>query len=149
MIIIEKKPKEPLGIITALIPNETGVSLKEFCKFILFSQYRIVGVELDTPGHRELKKGNIKLLDRITQLNEGDILSGEWFEQSTRDVTRLMLTLWRNTKPPNVDKLLSRGNIYTNQFVCINNSIFYSEGERYAGYSYQTGHESLCTPHWK
>jgi hypothetical protein len=82
MVTISKRPKEPLGIIAAQIPNETGL--------------RIVGVEIGTPAHHEMKQGNINFLDHVTQLNEDKILSREWFEQSTRDKTRPELTLWRS-----------------------------------------------------
>jgi hypothetical protein len=94
MPTIEKKPKEQLGIITAQIRGERGL--------------RIVGVELDTPAHRELKSGKIKLLDIITQLNEEDIESGESFRQSTRDKTRPLLTLMRDHKTPSINSLLSK-----------------------------------------
>ena len=68
-----------------------------------------MGVELDTPAHRELKSGKIKLLDVITQLNEEDIESGELFRQSTRDKTKPLLTLMRDHKTPSINSLLSKG----------------------------------------
>ena len=68
-----------------------------------------MGVELRTPAHHELKEGNIKFLDIITQLNEDDIQSGKWFEQSTKDKTKPMLTILRRSKKPPVKNLLSKG----------------------------------------
>ena len=69
---------------------------------------RIVGIELHTPAHRELKDEHIKLLDVITQLNEDKIFSGDWFRQSTRDKTKPMLTVMRNRNTPSIKTLLSR-----------------------------------------
>ena len=114
MHAISKKAKEDIGIITAKLPGAIGVRvmfIDQYCEGILFGyQLRIVGVALGTPGHRELKEGNIKLLDEITQLNEEDIVAGpDWFEQSTRDKTRPLLTLMRNSKTPSIKNLLSKG----------------------------------------
>ena len=85
-------------------------------------QLRIVGVELDTPAHHELRSGKIKLLDIITQLNEEDIGSGEWFRQSTRDKTKPLLTLIRNHKIPSITSLLSRGRhsvVHSKLMICL------------------------------
>lgn len=86
IVLIDKKPKENLGIITAQIPDEPGL--------------RILGVKMGTPAVHELKAGRIKFLDIITQLNEDPIHSVKWFEQNTRDKTRPQLTLLRNHNTP-------------------------------------------------
>ena len=125
MLTIEKKPKEQLGIITAQIYGERGVCYK-LVVYLLFQyclsscQLRIVGVELGTTAYKKLKDGEIKLLDLITQLNEEDIESGEWFQQSTRDKTMPLLTLMRNHKTPSISGLLSKGGhsvVHSNLFL--------------------------------
>ena len=68
---------------------------------------------MDTPAHRELKEGNINLLDCVTRLNGDSILSKQWFEQSTRDKTRPELTLWRSIKDPYIRLFLAKGIIIT------------------------------------
>ena len=55
-----------------------------------------MGIQLNTPAHHALKDGHIKFLDVITQLNEDDIESKEWFEHSTKSKTRPLITILRN-----------------------------------------------------
>ena len=69
-----------------------------------------MGVKLGTAAHSALKEGHIKLLDIVTQLNEDDIRSKEWFEQSTKSKTRPMLTILRNQNTPsNIKGLITKG----------------------------------------
>ena len=70
----------------------------------------MLGVEVGTPAHDALRSGDLKLLDHITHLNEDKINSKKnWFEQSTMDKTRPMLTLWRNNDFPSMKDFLTYG----------------------------------------
>lgn len=119
--------------------------------YFLYLQFLIVGVELDTSGHRELKDGNIKLMDLITQLNEDKIRSREWFEQSTRDKTRPQLTLLRSIKSPVIRSFLTKGiHKRLNLFIyTLCNPIPYSKRQMSAGNSHQIDPEPLSISHWK
>ena len=76
-----------------------------------------MGVKLGTAAHSALKDGKIKLLDIVMQLNEEDISSREWFEQSTKSKFRPMLTILRNQNTPNIKPLLNKGRFFTNVFL--------------------------------
>lgn len=79
-------------------------------KCLLYLQLLVTGVVLDTTGYNKMKRGEVRLLDVITQVNQQPVCNlQKSFDDVAQDFANVSLVLDRSISLPSISELISEG----------------------------------------